>query len=125
MTALANERVAYFNGEIVPESRVLLPFRDRGFKLGDAGFDVARTFGGKAFKLKEHVERLYRTLAYLSIDPGLTPGEMMRISEEVLERNRHLLSPDDDFWVAQRVSRGADVVGGELWESGGPTVIVE
>ncbi len=46
MPALSNERVAYFNGEIVPESRVLIPFRDRGFKLGDAVFDVARTFAG-------------------------------------------------------------------------------
>lgn len=125
MTALANERVAYFNGKIVPESQVLVSFRDRSFKLGDAGFDVARTFGGKPFKLAEHVERLYRTLDYLAIDPGLSIQEMTRISEEVLERNSHLLSPDDDYWVAQRVTRGVDVVGGELWESGGPTVIVE
>jgi len=36
MTALANERVAYFNGKIVPESDVLVPFRDRGFMAGDA-----------------------------------------------------------------------------------------
>ena len=52
MTSLANERVAYFNGEILPESRVLIPFRDRGYKFGDAAFDVARTFGGKVFKLE-------------------------------------------------------------------------
>ena len=123
--SLANERVAYFNGEIMPESRVLIPFRDRGYKFGDAAFDVARTFGGKAFKLREHVARLYRSLKYLRIDPGLTPEEMFRISEEVLERNRHLLDRDDDYWLAQRISRGVDVVGGELWESGGPSVIVE
>ena len=36
MTTLANERVAYFNGRIVPESEVLIPFRDRGFLAGDA-----------------------------------------------------------------------------------------
>jgi len=125
MTALANERVAYFNGEIMPESRVLIPFRDRGFKLGDAVFDVARTFAGRPFKLREHVERLYRSLKYVRIDPGLAPAEMIAISEEVLERNRHLLDRDEDYWLAQRVTRGADVVGGELWQSGGPTVIVE
>ena len=125
MTSLANERVAYFNGEIMPESRVLIPFRDRGYKFGDAAFDVARTFGGKLFKLKAHVERLYRSLKYLRIDPGMTPDEMIRISEEVLARNRHLLDRDDDYWLAQRVSRGVDVVGGELWESGGACVIVE
>ncbi len=122
---LANERVAYFNGKVVPESQVLVSFRDRSFKFGDAGFDVARTFGGKPFKLVEHVERLYDTLKYLRIDPGLSPAEMITISEEVNERNLHLIGPDEDYWIAQRVSRGVDVVGGELWESGGPTVIVE
>ena len=125
MTALANERMAYFNGEIVPESRVLIPFRDRGFKLGDAVFDVARTFAGKPFKLKEHVDRLYRSLRYAQIDPGLDPEQMVAISEEVLARNAHLLDQDEDYWLAQRVTRGSDVVGGDLHHSGGPTVIVE
>ena len=35
-----NERVAWFNGKIVPESRVLIPFRDSGFLRGDAVFDA-------------------------------------------------------------------------------------
>ena len=39
------ERVAYFNGQIVPESQVLIPFRDRSFKYGDGVFDMTRTFG--------------------------------------------------------------------------------
>ena len=42
MNVRANERVVYFNGEIRPESQVLVSFRDRGFKFGDAAFDVAR-----------------------------------------------------------------------------------
>ena len=38
--ALANERVAWFNGKIVRESEVLIPFRDHGFLRGDAVFDM-------------------------------------------------------------------------------------
>jgi branched-chain amino acid aminotransferase len=121
----ANHRVAYFNGRIVPEREVVVPFRDRGFKYGDAAFDMTRTFGGRPFKLKEHVERLYRSLRYLHIDPGLAPAEMIAISEEVLERNRHFLTPDTDYWLAQRVSRGVDAVGDEGWDHTGPNVIVE
>jgi branched-chain amino acid aminotransferase len=52
MTALANERVAYHNGKIMPERDVLIPFRDRGFMAGDAAFDTTRTFGHKIFKLR-------------------------------------------------------------------------
>jgi branched-chain amino acid aminotransferase len=120
-----NERVAYFNGRIVPEREVVLPFRDRGFKYGDAAFDMTRTFHGRPFKLKEHVDRLYRSLRYLRIDPGLRPAEMVAVSEEVLERNRHFLTPETDYWLGQRVSRGVDAVGDEGWEHTGPNVIVE
>jgi branched-chain amino acid aminotransferase len=121
----ANHRVAYFNGRFVPEREVVLPFRDRGFKYGDAAFDMTRTFHGRPFKLKEHVERLYRSLRYLRIDPGLSPGEMVAASEETLERNRHFLTPETDYWIGQRVSRGVDAVGDEGWEHTGPNVIVE
>ena len=67
----AADRIAYFNGRFVPEREVLVPFRDRGFKYGDAVFDTTRTFGHRVFKLAEHVERLYRSLRYLRIDPGV------------------------------------------------------
>lgn len=124
-TPRANHRVAYFNGKIVPEREVVVPFRDRGFKYGDAAFDMTRTFHGRPFKLKEHVDRFYRSLRYLQIDPGLNPAEMVSISEEVLERNRHFLTPDTDYWLGQRVSRGLNAVGDEGWDQTGPTVIVE
>ena len=125
MSDRANHRVAYFNGRIVPEREVVLPFRDRGFKYGDAAFDMTRTFRGRPFKLAEHIERFYRSLRYLRIDPGLSPAAMIAASEEVLERNRHFLTDDSDYWLGQRVSRGVDAVGDEGWEHTGPNVIVE
>jgi branched-chain amino acid aminotransferase len=124
MTALANERVAYFNGKIVPESEVLIPFRDRGFIFGDAVFDTARTFNHKPFRLREHVERLHRSLRYLQIDCGLSVDELVSISEEVLARNLHLIDADEDYWLTQRVSRGPNAAD-RLPVEARPTVIVE
>ncbi|MBX6322246.1 MAG: aminotransferase class IV [Rhodospirillaceae bacterium] len=118
-----NERMAYFNGRIVPESQVLIPFRDRGFLYGDAVFDTTRTFNHKPFRLKEHVERLYRSLSYLRIDPGLKPEALIAITEEVLALNLPLLDPDEDTWVTQRISRGLRAGAGEARAE--PTVIVE
>ena len=123
--SLGNERVAWFNGKIVRESEVLIPFRDQGFLRGDAVFDMTRSFNGKAFRIEEHVTRLYRSLKYLDIDPGLSPAEMTSISEEVLARNRHLLGPGEDYWLAQRISRGVGRVPGDNWNHYGPNVIVE
>ncbi|HEY3909064.1 MAG TPA: aminotransferase class IV [Stellaceae bacterium] len=123
--ALANERVAWFNGRIVRESEVLIPFRDQGFLRGDAVFDMTRSFNGNAFRLDEHVARLYRSLKYLDLDPGVAPAEMVAISADVLARNRHLLAPGEDYWLAQRVSRGIHPVAGDNWDHYGPNVIVE
>ncbi len=125
MSLRANERIAYHNGEYVPESQVLVPFRDRSWIFGDGAFDMARTFNGRVFKLEEHIERLYRSLKVLRIDPGLSPAAMTDISREVLARNLHLLGPDDDYWLGQRISRGINRVDGDHWDHYGPTVIVE
>ncbi len=125
MSDRANQRVVWFNGAIVPESEALLPFRDRGFRYGDAVFDMTRTFGHRIFRLQEHMERFYKSLRYVQIDPGLSLQEMTGITEEVLARNLHLLDKDDDYWVGQRVSRGVDVPGGDIAAHSGPNVIVE
>ena len=118
-------RTAYFNGKFVPETDVVIPFRDRSFNRGDGCFDMTRTFDGRIFRLQEHVERLYRSLAYLRIDIGLEPKEVVAISEEVVARNEHLRAAAGDWWVAQRVSRGVDAIGDEGWAHTGPQLIVD
>jgi len=124
-TTLANQRIAFFNGNYVPEQEVVIPFRDRSFTRGDGAFDMTRSFNGRIFKIKEHIERFYRSLKYVAIDPGMGPREMIEVSEEVLARNRHLLGKDEDYWIAQRVSRGVEAVGDEGWGHVGPNVIVD
>ena len=125
MSAAANRRIAYYNGRYLPEEEIRIPFRDKSFLYGDGCFDVTRTFNGKPFKVAEHMSRFYRSLAYLRIDIGLTQEKLTEITLEVLERNRHLLSEGDDYWLGQRVSRGISAVGDEGWEDTGPTVIVD
>ena len=98
--------VAYFNGDFIPFSQVKIDPMDRGFLVGDCVFDVARTFNGKSFRMREHVDRLYRSLKYVRIDPGLTPEELERISEEVISRNEHLRADVGDYQLWQFVTRG-------------------
>lgn len=117
---------AWFNGDIVPESEVRVPFRDRGFKFGDAAFDTTRTFAHRIFKLEEHVDRLFRSLAYLDIDPGVPPETLVQASEEVAALNLRQVAAEDDIWVTQRVSRGIDAHESAAWpDYPERTVIVE
>jgi len=122
---LNNERVAWFNGNFMPEREVMIPFRDRSWLYGDGAFDMTRTFDGRIFRIHEHIERFYRSLRYLRIDPGMAPGAMVALSEEIVERNAHLRPTGGDWWVGQRVSRGVAAVGDEGWEHTGPNVVVE
>ena len=110
---------AYFNGEWVPEDQVVIRHTDRGFVTGDVVFDVERTFNGKSFRMKEHVDRLYRSLKFVRIDPGLSDDEMLEISEETISRNEHLRAPGGDFNIRQFVTRGP----GRSTKDAGPATV--
>lgn len=101
-----DEQIVYLNGSFVPESEAKVSVRDAGFTSGDGIYDVTRTFGHKPFKLREHTERLFRSLYYTRINCGLSLEEMENRTLEVLERNKHLLGKYDDYALWQIVSRG-------------------
>ena len=115
------DRVAYLNGEFIPEVEAKIDPMDRGFYVGDAVFDIARTFDGRAFELREHTERLYRSLKYVRIDPGIDVDEMMGVSEELVRRNEPARAEAGDWYVWQTVTRG---VAATRAEKGTPTVLV-
>ena len=115
------ERVVYLNGDILPESQAKIPFRDLGFLHGDAVFDTTRTFNGKIFKLQEHLDRLFKSLKYMRIDPGLSKEEFASLTARIVEENLPLLDDDEDYWVSQRITRGVRGEAGSLK----PTVLIE
>ena len=116
------EYTAYFNGEWVPFEQVMISPMDRGFLVGDVVFEVMRTFNGKSFRLKEHVDRLYRSLKYVRIDPGLSPNEMIAITEEAVRRHEHLRPELGDLRMMQFVTRGTV---SRAWSDGPATVCVK
>ena len=84
---------------MVPESRAKVSIRDTGFLFGDAVFDTTRTFGHRIFRLQDHLDRLYNSLRYMRIDPGLTKEQTANLTMQVLDANLTLLADDDDYWV--------------------------
>ena len=74
---------------------------DRGFRLGDVVFDTSRTFNGKVFRLRDHLDRLYRSLKYTRIEPPMTIDELESITTEVVERNESAREPGDDYMVTR------------------------
>src|SRR5512145_3283744 len=117
------EKIIYLNGAFVPQSEAKVSVLDSGFNAGDGVYDVTRTFGHKPFRLREHTERLFRSLQYTRIDCGMSLEEMEKTTLEVLERNRALLHANEDLALWQVVSRGVRSSTGNR-VSGGATVTV-
>jgi len=117
------ERIVYLNGAFVPESEAKISVLDSGFNAGDGIYDVTRTFRHKPFKLREHTERLFRSLHYTRIDCGMSTEQMEKTTLDVLERNRSLLAENEDCALWQVVSRGVRSARGNR-VAGGATVVV-
>jgi branched-chain amino acid aminotransferase len=100
------ERTVYLNGGWVPESKAVVSIFDAGFTMGDAAFDTMRTFNGKIFRLAEHVDRLFRSCRYIGISPGVPKEQMIELTKELVERNKSLPGPFEDYWVTIRITRG-------------------
>lgn len=113
-----SEPIVYVNGRLVPASQATVSVFDRGFRMGDGVFDTARTFRHRPYKLPEHLERLYRSLHYIQVDPGMSMEDMEARTLQVVEHNVAFLQPHDDVWITQVVSRGP------LRTSGAPTVVI-
>jgi branched-chain amino acid aminotransferase len=118
---LMADSIVYLNGTYVKDTEATVSIFDRGFTNGDWTYDVTRTYGHKPFQLRDHIARLYRSLDFMQLDPGLSQDEMHDITLETVKRNEKHLGPRDDFSITHRVSRG---IGGLATGSYRPTVLV-
>lgn len=119
-TVADSDYQAYFNGEWMAYGDVRIPPADRGFSVGDLVFEVERTFGGKPFRLKQHIDRLYRSLTYVRMSAGMSAQEMTAITEEAVERAKADHPEAGDFWMRQIVTRGTV----DLFDPPSPTVLI-
>jgi len=118
------ERTVYLNGSLVPESQATISVFDRSVQYGDAVYDAARTFGQRPFKLREHIDRLYRSCSYTRMPLRMTADEMEKRTRDVLDHNLALLGPSDETMIWWSVTRGVSSRSRLIGESQDATVII-
>jgi branched-subunit amino acid aminotransferase/4-amino-4-deoxychorismate lyase len=118
------EPLAYLNGRWIPLSQAAVGVFDTGFVQGVTVAEQLRTFGGKLFRLDEHLVRLARSLEIVGLDPGLPLAEIGKIATELIEQNRKLLDPGDDQQATIFITPGVGPTYAELISQSGPTVCV-
>ncbi|MBN1556413.1 MAG: hypothetical protein JXA11_16860 [Phycisphaerae bacterium] len=62
-----SQRKVYYNGTFVPETEARVSVFDSALMFGDMVFDMTRSFHGKQFALRDHLERLYAGIRMLRI----------------------------------------------------------
>jgi branched-chain amino acid aminotransferase len=61
---------------------------DHGLLYGDGVFEGMRVYGGKVFRLEEHVDRLYDSAHAIWLTVPIPKDEMIRVTEEGVRRGR-------------------------------------
>jgi branched-chain amino acid aminotransferase len=102
----ASAHLVYLNGEMLPPDQAKISVFDTAVTLGDTMTESTRTFGHIPFKLDAHITRLYKSMKVSRIDPGLSPGEMTEITQQVLEANLPHVPAEEDVWITHNISRG-------------------
>lgn len=94
--------LVYLNGEFLPRDQARVPVMERGFLFGDGVYEVLPAFGGKPFRLTQHLERLNASLKAVRIAPPLSHVEWENILTHLVTINEQTESS-----LYLQVTRGA------------------
>jgi len=107
----------WIDGEVVDGEQARVPVLDHGFLYGDGIFEGMRSFGGRVFRIDDHLDRLGYGARALDLElPGGKPG-LRRIVEETLRDDGR-----PDAYIRLIVSRGVGPLGVDASSCGAPRV---
>jgi branched-chain amino acid aminotransferase len=116
---MSGEQLIYIDGELVPRSEARISVLDHGLLYGDGVFEGIRCYNGVVFKLREHIDRLYRSAKVIKLDIPLTKEEMIKAVIETLKANGLR-----DAYIRLIVTRGVGDLGLDPRKCGKPSVII-
>jgi branched-chain amino acid aminotransferase len=116
---LEKELLVYVDGEYYPKSQAKVSVYDHGLLYGDGVFEGIRAYNGVVFKLKEHIDRLYRSAHTIMLQIPVAKEEMTQIVLKTLRKNNL-----KDAYIRLVVTRGAGDLGLNPKKCSRPTIIV-
>lgn len=109
----------YINGKLYDKQDAKISVYDHGFLYGDGVFEGIRSYGGKVFKLAEHLDRLWDSAKAIWLQIPLSKQEMARAIEDTLAENGI-----KDGYIRVVVSRGCGTLGLDPNKCSDPQVII-
>ena len=96
----------YVSGEYVLKDEAKISVFDHGFLYGDGVFEGIRAYGGKVFRLEEHLQRLWESARAIALE---VPLSREQLKEKILESLRK--NELKDAYIRLVVSRGEGDLG--------------
>ena len=96
----------YIDGKYYYEKNAKISVFDHGLLYGDGIFEGIRAYHGRVFKLKEHIDRLFRSAKAILLEVPLRHAEVMKAVVETCRRNNI-----QDGYIRLLVTRGAGTLG--------------
>lgn len=84
---MPEELQIYIDGKYYPKSKAKISVYDHGLLYGDGVFEGIRSYHGIVFKLKEHVDRLFKSAHPILLKIPLTKSQLIEAILETLRRN--------------------------------------
>jgi branched-chain amino acid aminotransferase len=109
----------YINGKFVPSEEAAVSVFDHGFLYGDGVFEGIRAYGGRVFRLKEHVKRLFDSAQAIMLCIPMTQEEMSQAILETLRKNNL-----KDGYIRPIVTRGVGDLGLDPVKCSAATVLI-
>ena len=109
----------YIDGEYYDKADARVSVFDHGLLYGDGVFEGIRVYRGKVFKLKEHLDRLYRSAKALLLDVPIRKEEMANAVLDAVERNEK-----KEGYIRLIVTRGEGPLGIDPTSCKRATVII-
>src|SRR6187549_3279655 len=77
----------YISGKYFAKEDAKVSVYDHGFLYGDGVFEGMRSYGGKVFRLKEHLDRLWASAKAIWLQMPISREEMAKAVNETLATN--------------------------------------
>jgi D-alanine transaminase len=102
--------ICYLNGHYLPLAEARVSPLDRAFLFGDAVYEVLPIYASRPFRLREHLDRLNRSLAGIRMSAPLSHTDWAELSQELISRNSAR-----DAYLYLQVTRGAELGRNHAW----------
>ncbi len=109
----------YINGTLYDKEDAKISVYDHGLLYGDGVFEGMRVYGGKVFRMPEHLERLWNSAKAIWLEIPMTPETLGQAVDQTVQANGI-----EDGYVRLVVTRGVGTLGLDPNRCAQPQVII-